>query len=135
LKLLFGADRSPMAKLLGLPRILVFEFSAGLTFDVSKFDLRPATLPLLERQAALLKEQFTGVDVHVIGHTDSTGSAVSNRTLSVNRAQAVADYLSSQGIEKTRLRIQGLASDYPVAPNTTDEGKAANRRTELILAQ
>lgn len=135
LKLLFGADRSPMAKLLGLPRVLVFEFAAGLTFDVNKFDLKPTTLPLLERQASLLKEQFAGVDVHVLGHTDSTGNANSNKVLSVNRAQAVADYLASQGIEKTRLRIQGLAADYPVAPNSTEDGRTANRRTELILAQ
>lgn len=135
LSLLFGADRSPMAKLLGLQRVLVFEFSAGLTFDVNKFDLKPTTLPILERQAALLKEQFTGVNVYVLGHTDSTGSASNNKLLSVNRAQAVADYLATQGIEKSRMKIQGLASDYPLAPNTSDEGRAANRRTELILAQ
>lgn len=135
LRLLFGADRSPMAKLLGLQRVLVFEFSAGLTFDVNKFDLKPTTLPILERQAAMLKDQFSGVNVYVLGHTDSTGSATNNKLLSVNRAQAVADYLATQGIEKSRLKIQGLAADYPLAPNTTEEGRAANRRTELILAQ
>ncbi len=135
LSFLFGEGRSAMAKALGLNRVLVFEYAAGLTFEVDQAALRPSTLPLLARQATLLKGDFKGLTVFVCGHTDSTGSQDHNLDLSVRRAQAVMDYLGSQGVAKELLRPQGFASAYPLASNATEEGRALNRRTELVLGQ
>lgn len=131
----FGAERSAMAKVLGLPRILVFDYGQGVTFDTNKADLKPAFLPLLARQSALLKSHFSGVDVYVCGHTDSAGARDHNLMLSLQRAQSVADHLAGQGLPKGRLKIQGFGPQYPVADNDRDEGRALNRRTEVILPQ
>jgi outer membrane protein OmpA-like peptidoglycan-associated protein len=135
LKFLFGEGRSDMAKALGLNRVLVFEYAAGLTFEVDQADLRASTFPLLNRQAKLLNGSFKDILVNVCGHTDSTGSQDHNLDLSVRRAKAVLEYLASQGVAKERLRPQGFAAAYPLAPNATEEGRALNRRTEVVLAQ
>jgi len=131
----FASGQSAMAKALGFPRILVFDYGTGLTFDVNKFDLKPEFLPFLDRQASMLKKFFPGQDVYVCGHTDSTGKNDFNLKLSLDRAQAVSDALTGREIPKSRLKVQGLASQYPVAGNDTPEDRAKNRRTELILAQ
>lgn len=135
LSFLFGEGRSDMAKALGLARVLVFEYAAGLTFDVDKAELKASTLPLLERQAKLLMGTFKNIPVHLCGHTDSTGAEAHNLELSVQRAKAVMDFFVSQGVAKERLRPQGFASAYPLGPNTTEEGRALNRRTEVVLGQ
>ncbi len=135
LRFLFGEGRSVMAKALGLNRVLVFEYAAGLTFEVDQADLRPSTLPLLDRQATMLLGAFKGLPIHVCGHTDSTGSQEHNLDLSVRRARAVMEYLASRGIQKDQLRPQGFASAYPLAPNATEEGRSLNRRTEVVLGQ
>lgn len=132
---LFGEGRSALAKALGLARILVFEYSAGLTFDVNKAELKTSTLPLLQRQAALLKGTFKDIPIIVCGHTDSTGSPDHNLALSVQRAKAVLEYLASQGVAADRLRPQGFADAYPLAPNATEEGRSLNRRTEVVLGR
>ena len=131
----FGEGRSPMAKVLGLPRILVFDYGAGVTFDVNQAVLKPDFLPLLERQASLLQQQFKGLEVHVCGHTDSTGRPERNLSLSLDRARAVADDLTRRGVTATQLKVQGLGSAYPVAPNDSDVNRTLNRRTEVILGQ
>nr|WP_320133527.1 OmpA family protein [uncultured Holophaga sp.] len=131
----FGLEHSAMARALGLPRILVFDYGAGVTFELDKAELRPAFLPLLQRQATLLQGSFAGLPVYVCGHTDSTGNRDHNQILSVDRARAVADHLAFRGISRERLRIQGFGSDYPVADNETEQGRSLNRRTEVILPQ
>jgi outer membrane protein OmpA-like peptidoglycan-associated protein len=131
----FGTGNSAMAKALGLARILVFDYGAGVTFELSKADLKPEFLPLLDRQAALLKVHFTGVDVLVCGHTDTLGTADFNLALSLARARSVAQNLEAKGVPKERMKAQGFGSAYPVAPNQTEQGRARNRRTELVLPQ
>lgn len=130
---LFGEGRSPMAKALGLARILVFEYAAGLTFDVNKWELKAGTLPLLQRQAMLLNSGFKDIKIQVCGHTDSTGTQEQNMELSLQRAQAVLDYLAAQGVAKERLHPLGFAAAYPLATNATEEGRGLNRRTEIVL--
>jgi outer membrane protein OmpA-like peptidoglycan-associated protein len=132
---LFGEGRSAMAKALGLNHVLVFEYAALLTFEVDQADLRPATLPLLDRQATLLQGAFKDVPIHICGHTDSTGSQDHNLDLSVRRAKAVVEYLALKGVPKARLRPQGFASAYPLASNNSEDGRALNRRTEVVLGQ
>jgi outer membrane protein OmpA-like peptidoglycan-associated protein len=131
----FGAGRSAMAKVLKLPRILVFDYGAGVTFDVNRADLKPDFLPLLDHQATLLKGPFAALPVHLCGHTDSQGANDFNLALSLDRARAVASRLESQGLPKGRLRPEGFGSAYPVAGNDTESGRSLNRRTELILPQ
>ncbi len=131
----FGSDRSSLAKALGLSTILVFDYGGGYTFDVNKFDVKPDFIPLLDRQAQLLKKHFPDVDVFVCGHTDSTGNDESNLVLSLNRAKSVAETLAGKAVDKTHLKIQGLGSQYPLVDNASPEGRARNRRTEVILPQ
>lgn len=132
---LFGQGRSTMAKVLGLPRILVFDYGTGVTFNVNRADLKAEFLPLLERQAKILDTHFPALDVFVCGHTDSQGSKEFNLALSLDRARAVASQLESRGVKKERLKVQGFGSDYPVAANDAETGRAMNRRTEVILPQ
>ncbi|MBI4913240.1 MAG: OmpA family protein [Acidobacteria bacterium] len=131
----FGKGRSMMGKALGLPRILVFDYGAGVTFDLNRSVLKPEFLPLLDRQSSMLKASFAGLDVFVCGHTDNLGTAERNLALSLERAEAVATHLAAHGVPKERLKVQGFASQYPVADNGSDAGRALNRRTELVLPQ
>ncbi len=132
---LFGKERSPLAKSLGLSKVLVFDYGEGITFDVDKSELRPEFSSLLERQAEMLKRHFTNLDIYVCGHTDSTGTPNRNLTLSLARAQTVADHLVALGVPKARLKVQGFGSGFPLATNDTLEGRALNRRTEIVLPQ
>jgi len=73
------------------------------------------------------------VVAQVVGHTDSTGSAAYNQTLSVNRAQSVVNYLASRGIPMQRMSAEGRGDTQPIADNNTETGRAANRRVEMYL--
>ncbi len=128
-----GTEPSALAKALGLSRVIVFDYSDATTFAVDRSDLEPTFEVLLSRQAELLTSAFSGLDIYVCGHTDATGQDDHNRVLSLRRAQAVSAFLATQGVDEARLRTQGFASDYPVAPNATAEGRALNRRTEIVL--
>lgn len=129
----FGTENSEMAKALGLARLLVFDYGAAVTFEVDHAELKPEFLPLLDRQAGLLKSHFQDMDIQICGHTDAMGTVEHNLALSLDRARSVADRLSAQGVAKDRLKIQGFGSTYPLADNGTDEGRALNRRTEVVL--
>lgn len=131
----FGAGHSPTAKALGLARILVFDYGAAVTFELDRADLKPDFLPLLDRQADLLKRHFAGLDVFVCGHTDTLGTQEHNLALSLGRAKAVAGILGAAGVPRERMKVEGFGSAYPVAPNQTEPGRAQNRRTELVLPQ
>jgi OOP family OmpA-OmpF porin len=85
---------------------------------------------LLDKMIATLK-RLNFVDGEVDGYTDSTGSAKYNQGLSERRAQAVADYLTSNGIGAHRLTVKGYGEENPVADNKTREGRAHNRRVVL----
>ena len=104
----------------------------GILFDTGKADVKPESKPSLEQIAAFLKAE-PGVKLHVVGHTDSVGSFDSNLALSKRRADAVAAVLAKDyGIAANRLVGNGVASLAPVASNNSDEGKAKNRRVELV---
>jgi outer membrane protein OmpA-like peptidoglycan-associated protein len=95
----------------------------------------PADNKAILDQAATLLNKVSGVKLNVGGHTDSTGNAASNKALSQRRAQAVVDYLTSKGVDASKLVAHGHGSDQPVAENTTDEGRFKNRRIEFSVAQ
>jgi outer membrane protein OmpA-like peptidoglycan-associated protein len=131
----FGPSASPMARALGLPRILVFDYGSALTFATDKWDLAPAFTAMLDHQAELLASHFAGIQVFVCGHTDLTGKANHNAVLAFRRAEVVSYYLTLKGVNKSLIKTQGFGSAYPVATNDTPAGRALNRRTEIILPQ
>jgi len=131
----FGADASAVAKRLGLSKVLVFDYSEKVSFDSGKSELKPDGLPILSKQADILKDYFPKVDVYVCGHTDSTGGDDLNLRLSLDRARVVSDFLAARGVPKDRLKVQGFGKEYPNDSNETPAGRANNRRTELILPQ
>ena len=77
--------------------------------------------------------QYEQTYVDVYGHTDSSGSDAYNQGLSERRAAAVADYLSSHGVQSARLGTRGFGETQPVASNATEDGRAANRRVEIKI--
>jgi outer membrane protein OmpA-like peptidoglycan-associated protein len=100
-------------------------------FDVNKWDLKPESKAELEKVIAFLKANPT-LKIEFGGHTDNSGDKAFNKTLSTNRAKAVADYVTQKGgIVATRLTYKGYADTKPKVKNDTPENKALNRRTEL----
>jgi len=102
----------------------------GVYFDTDKATLKPESVETLDRVAASLKA-FPAVRLEVAGHTDSRGAKAHNQKLSEARAKTVMDYLVGKGVDAGRLAAKGYGMDKPIAPNTTDEGRAKNRRVEL----
>ncbi|MEZ4698859.1 MAG: OmpA family protein [Rhodothermales bacterium] len=101
-------------------------------FLINTAELVPASKELLNRVAAVLGEA-EDVHIEVQGHTDILGSVAMNNALSQSRADAVRDYLISQGIAPARLTAIGYGPTRPVATNTTQEGRIKNRRVEFSL--
>ena len=104
----------------------------GVTFDFARYELKPQFYPALNTVAGTLREYHQTI-VEVSGHTDSVGSDAANQTLSERRANAVAAYLTGQGVQQSRLEVVGMGERYPVAGNDTDSGRALNRRVEIRL--
>jgi len=104
----------------------------GIYFDTAKADVKPESEPALQEVAKLLQLDPT-LKVWVVGHTDSTGSEESNVTLSGARAAAVAKMLTTKmGVDPKRLSPHGAGPYAPVSQNDTEEGRAKNRRVELV---
>jgi OmpA-OmpF porin, OOP family len=104
----------------------------GIFFDTNKSDIKPESKDTLEEIAKLMKEN-SKLSLYVVGHTDNVGSYESNLALSKRRADAVVGTLTVQyGITAGRLTPNGVANLAPVAVNTTEEGRAKNRRVELV---
>ena len=104
----------------------------NILFNTGNATLRPESFAALNKLVNLLKEN-PNVKIEVSGHTDNTGSASTNKTLSKNRALTVRNYLISQGIAGERVQYEGYGFDRPIAPNNTEEGRAANRRVEIEI--
>lgn len=104
----------------------------NILFDFDRATLRTSAFPELNRLVRFLKEN-PGIDVLIAGYTDNIGSKAYNLKLSRARAKAVFDYLVSKGIAAGRMTYQGFGSSHPVAGNQTAEGRAANRRTEIVI--
>jgi outer membrane protein OmpA-like peptidoglycan-associated protein len=103
----------------------------GITFDMGKSTVKPESMGEINRIAQLMKEN-PDLKFSVEGHTDNTGNAANNQTLSEARSKAVVEKLIEMGIAKDRLKSAGKGQTVPVADNSTDEGKAKNRRVEFV---
>lgn len=102
-----------------------------INFETGKSDIKPESLPIIEQIVEMLK-QNPNLKVSVEGHTDNIGSEKSNQTLSENRAKSVMDALMAKGIDKSRLSYKGWGATKPIADNSTEEGRAKNRRVEIV---
>jgi outer membrane protein OmpA-like peptidoglycan-associated protein len=113
-------------------RSILVNLPEGVTFDTASYTLKPQFRQTLDRVADNL-ERYPDSLVDVYGHTDAVGSEAYNQTLSENRAQTVASYLTTQGVASARLRSQGFGETMPIADNGTEEGRARNRRVEIKI--
>jgi outer membrane protein OmpA-like peptidoglycan-associated protein len=114
-------------------RGVVITLSGSVLFRSTGAHLRPAALRRLDEVASVLVAQ--GQDVVVEGHTDATGSPWINVDLSRRRAEAVRKYLVSRGCPTDRIVARGLGPNRPIADNATGEGRASNRRVEIVINQ
>ncbi len=104
----------------------------NITFATGRYEIRSDFYSVLDSVAKVLAE-FDQTAIKVSGHTDSTGGDQLNQTLSEQRAASVRDYLVRRDVAAGRIQAYGYGPRYPVASNSTAEGRAANRRVELEL--
>jgi outer membrane protein OmpA-like peptidoglycan-associated protein/tetratricopeptide (TPR) repeat protein len=104
----------------------------NIFFDPNKYNLMPESDAELDQVVQLMKDNPT-LKIQINGHTDNSGNAADNITLSENRARAVTTYLIARGIAATRLVAKGWGDTKPISDNSTPEGRAKNRRTELTV--
>lgn len=102
-----------------------------INFDLDKASLRPDAQPIIDEINKLLTSD-ANLKLSIEGHTDSTGSADRNRELATARARSVLGALVGLGVDPTRLASKGFGPDKPIADNSTDQGRAKNRRVELV---
>jgi outer membrane protein OmpA-like peptidoglycan-associated protein len=105
---------------------------ANIQFASNSFSLPEAAKIELDKLIVLLNDNPT-LRIEIGGHTDNTGLAESNRILSENRAKAIAQYLMDNKITPTRITWKGYGSSRPIAENSTEKGKALNRRTSFTI--
>ncbi len=105
--------------------------SLQINFDTNKATIKPESMPLVQQIIDLMKSQ-PNLRVSIEGHTDNQGTAAANKTLSLNRARAVASAVAAGGIRADRMETVGWGQEKPVADNRTEDGRAANRRVELV---
>lgn len=106
----------------------------GVHFDFDSAKLRPDAEQQLQQGLQKVRDN-KGVRIGIIGHTDSTGPESYNQDLSVRRAQSVADYLVSHGVDRSRLSVRGRGESEPTATNETKAGRAENRRVEFVVSK
>ena len=105
--------------------------SLNILFETGKSAIQQESLPIVDQIYELMKSN-SALKVSVEGHTDNVGDAASNKKLSNDRAKAIVDALISKGIDKTRLSSVGWGQEKPVADNRAEEGRAKNRRVEIV---
>ncbi len=105
-----------------------------ISFATGRYDIQPRLMPILDQFAQGLNQQLS-TEVRIVGHTDSTGGDAINNPLSVSRAQSARDYLAARGVSANRVAIDGRGSREPVADNSTEAGRARNRRIDIYLAE
>jgi len=111
---------------------LMITFDSGILFATNSSTVSDASRNAIRHFATSLKS-YPDTYIKIVGHTDNTGRVDYNQTLSEKRAQSVHDYLLTQGIVATRMSYEGKGIHQPVANNNTTEGRALNRRVEILI--
>ncbi len=104
-----------------------------IQFESGNYNFTQETYPFIIDLAKILIEKPKDIRFKIVGHTDSTGSYEANRELSLRRASAVRNYLVDSGIAKDRIDIEGLGESDPIDSNLTEDGRANNRRVDIII--
>ena len=125
-------DKLPNAKVERVGEGIAVTFDSGILFDVNQSTLRPEARTNLQDLATSL-EEYEGTDVLVVGHTDSTGEASYNQSLSERRADAARTFLLGAGLEADRVTAMGRGEEEPIASNETTSGRQENRRVEVAI--
>ncbi len=107
-------------------------FDSGILFGFDSYQLTSEAKTNIREMAETLKK-YEDTNILVEGHTDNVGKETYNQRLSERRAQAVADYATSIGVDRSRIRTTGYGEDQPVAENETEAGRAENRRVEVAI--
>jgi len=102
-----------------------------INFETGKSAIKPESQGIIDQIAELLKTN-PDLKVNIEGHTDNVGTPASNKTLSENRAKAVMNAVVAKGIPGGRMAAKGMGQDKPIADNTSEEGRAKNRRVEIV---
>lgn len=113
---------------------LKLNIPSDISFDVGRADIKPNLRAVLDQFGQSLRDN-AGSTVRIIGHTDSTGSDAINNPLSVARAESTRNYLVDRGVPSSRFTVDGRGSHEPVADNTSDTGRARNRRVEIFVGE
>src|SRR3546814_6965907 len=111
---------------------IILNMPSAITFAFDRYDIQPQFQDTLNEVARTLSA-YPSTYIDVYGHTDSVGTDAYNMTLSQNRAQSVANYLSARGVAAARIATQGFGESPPIASNDPDKGRPATRRVELRI--
>ena len=114
---------------ISLNKVVTFK---NIQFQNNAFELLPVSLIEIDKLYQILVDNPT-LKVEINGHTDNIGKASDNEVLSNNRAKSVVDYLIQKGISSKRLSFKGFGATKPITDNTTEAGRAKNRRTEFLI--
>jgi outer membrane protein OmpA-like peptidoglycan-associated protein len=112
---------------------ILLNLPSNVTFATSQDAISPAFFPVLDSVAIILNK-YPQTLLDIDGHTDNTGSVQYNMALSERRAISVAQQLSSRGVDPRRLRVVGFGMTRPIADNSTEAGRAQNRRVEIRIS-
>jgi outer membrane protein OmpA-like peptidoglycan-associated protein len=107
---------------------------SDISFDTGRADIKPDLRSVLDSFANGLRDDPT-TRIRIIGHTDSTGSDAINDPLSLQRARSVGSYLADRGIDPGRIEAIGRGEHEPIADNSSEAGRAKNRRVEILLRE
>jgi outer membrane protein OmpA-like peptidoglycan-associated protein len=113
---------------------LKLNIPSDISFDTGRADIKPRLRPILDQFASGLSSQ-PNTEVRIIGHTDSTGPDTLNDRLSVERAESARQYLGARGVDPGRVVIAGRGEREPIADNSSEAGRARNRRVEIFLGE
>jgi len=105
-----------------------------LCFEANRSALKPGARAALDHVSLALRK-LGAVDVRIVGHTDSKGSAAANNALSLDRAASTRDWLVARGLSPVRTAVAGRGAQDPLAENDTDAGRASNRRVEILIGE
>lgn len=122
----------PGAEVIEAGEGLIVKFDSGILFDVNKSELKSEAMTNIQNLASSMKNN-PETNIMVIGHTDADGSDSYNYSLSERRAAAVKSYALAQGVAGGRLTTVGKGETEPIADNSTANGKAQNRRVEIVI--
>lgn len=129
-----AADLARIASVKQESRGMVITLSGQVLFQSGKSELLPSAQAKLSEVAKALVQNNPDATMVVEGHTDSQGTEAFNLDLSARRAQAVRDYLAGHGVAEDRIRAEGLGFSRPIADNKSAEGRANNRRVEIVVS-